>query len=88
MSEYSVNFKPSVEKDLRKIPDSELITIMERIERLVFNPFPSHAKKILGTQKTFRIRIRDYRIIYEVDTGKKIITVLYIRHRRDAYRDI
>ena len=81
-------FKPSVEKDLRKINDTDVHIIMKRIERLVFNPFPSQVTKISNTQKTFRIRVRDYWIIYEVDMERSMIKILYIRHRRDAYRNI
>lgn len=88
MSDYSINFKPSVEKDLRKVTDSHVSNIMKRIERLVHDPFPVQSTKLTGTQKTYRVRIRDYRIIYEVDKARKMITVLYVRHRRDVYRDL
>ncbi len=40
MSKYSVIFKPSVEKDLRKIPDVVIDLIFERIEGLTSEPFP------------------------------------------------
>ena len=88
MSKYSVDFKPSVEKDFRGLPDSVISIIIKRVDDLMVTPFPSQAVKLSGTQKTFRIRVKDYRILYEVDTERKKITVLYIRHRSIAYRKI
>ena len=88
MSDYRIYFKPSVEKDLQELADSEVSIIMNRIEGLMVNPFPSRSIKLTGTKRTFRIRIRDYKVIYEVDKSEKRITVLYIRHRLDAYRSI
>ena len=64
MSDYSINFKPSVEKDLRKVTYSHVSIILKRIERLIFDPFPAQATKLTGTKKAYRVRIRDYRIIY------------------------
>lgn len=88
MNKYSIDFKPSVEKDFRGLPDSVISLIFKRVEDLKITPFPSQAVKLRGTQKTFRIRVKDYRIIYEVDTERKKITILYIRHRSIAYRKI
>jgi len=59
---------------------------MKRIERLKTDPFPRQAIKLTGTERLYRIRVGDYRIIYEVDTEAKRITIHYIRHRREAYR--
>ena len=67
MSNYRIYFKPSVEKDLRGLPNSVVSQVMNRIEKLVDTPFPSNAVKLTGTQRTFRIRVKDYQIIYEVD---------------------
>ena len=88
MSKYKIYFKTSVEKDIRRLPDSVVSQIFKQIEDLIVTPFPSQAVKLRDTQKSFRIRVKDYRIIYEVDTENKKITVLYIRHRREAYRNI
>lgn len=67
MSDYQINFNPSIEKDLRVLSDSIVSLIMKKILELDANPYPHNSIKISGTQKTYRIRVRDYRIIYEVD---------------------
>ena len=88
MNDYRFFFKPSIEKDLRGLSDLSFSIIMNKIESLKLNPFPPDSIKLAGTRRTYRIRVRDYRIIYEVDSRKKYITILYIRHRRDVYRNV
>jgi mRNA interferase RelE/StbE len=88
MDSYKVILKPSVEKDLRKLSKAVLQKIFSAIENLADEPFPSKTIKLEGADKTYRIRIGDYRIVYEVETTGKLITVLYVRHRREVYRNL
>ncbi len=59
---------------------------MKRIEGLTTDPFPRQAIKLSGTERLYRIRVGDYRIIYQVDTKAEQIIIHYIRHRREVYR--
>ncbi|MBI2371432.1 MAG: type II toxin-antitoxin system RelE/ParE family toxin [Deltaproteobacteria bacterium] len=77
-----MNVKPSVEKDLRHLSKPVLTRMMARIEGLKSEPFPRQAIKLSGAERIYRIRVGDYRIVYEVDTQAKQVTVHYIRHRR------
>ena len=86
MASYKVIFKPSVEKDLRSLPQSVVARVFKHIETLKDNPFPRQAIKLAGAEQLYRIRIGDYRVIYGVDTDTKQVMVHYVRHRRDAYR--
>ncbi len=88
MDFYSINFKPSVEKDLRHLSKVVVARVMAQIESLKSEPFPRQAIKVSGAERLYRIRVGDYRIVYEVDTQAKQITVHYIRHRREAYRSL
>ena len=88
MTSYSVSFKPSVEKDLRPLPKSVVARVIERIENLKTDPLPRHAIKLSGAERLYRIRVGDYRIVYEVDTKAKQVMVHYIRHRREVYRSL
>ena len=88
MASYKIDFKPSVEKDLRSIAKRNLQRIMNRLQELCENPRPRDSLKLSGSEGLFRIRVGDYRVIYEIDTQKDVITVHHIRHRRDAYRNI
>lgn len=88
MAFYNICFKNSVEKDFKKLPNSVLRRVTERVVLLATDPFPRGVSKISGSEHLYRIRVGDYRIIYSIDDPKKLITVHYVRHRRDAYRDL
>ncbi|MEM3660051.1 MAG: type II toxin-antitoxin system RelE/ParE family toxin [Thermoproteota archaeon] len=82
---FNVLLKKSVDKDLRKIDSAQISRIIEAIKELAANPFPSGSRKLRGTENLYRIRVGDYRIIYQVDDRSKTVTVHYVRHRRAAY---
>jgi hypothetical protein len=61
---------------------------MARIERLPSDPFPVQLTKLQGAERLYRLRVGDYWIVYEMDPGARHILVQYVRHRRDAYRQL
>jgi len=86
MSSYSVTFKPSVEKDLRALPKATIARVIERIEGLKTTPLSPQAIKLSGAERLYRIRVGDYRIVYEVDTQARRVVIHYVRHRSKVYR--
>jgi len=86
MDSYSIDFKPSVKKDFRPLSESLVTRLMKRIKRLKSDPFPRKVTKLSGTERLYRIRVGDYRIVYEVDTQAKQVMIHYVRHRREVYR--
>jgi len=88
MGSYSVRFKPSVEKDLRDLPQGIASRVLLRIGALRDNPFPHGCAKLASSEKMYRVRIAAYRIVYEVDPNAGIVTIHYVRHRREVYRGI
>lgn len=86
--DFSLEIKASVAKDLRPIPKSTAERILRGIAGLQREPFPRQSKKLTGTENLHRLRVGDYRIVYGVDAAGRRITVHYVRHRRDAYRDL
>ena len=86
MTSYNISFKPSVEKDLRPLPKSVVARVIEQIEKLKADPLPRQAIKLSGAERLYRIRVGDYRIVYEVDTTNNRIIIHYVGHRRDIYR--
>ncbi len=88
MEFFSISFKPSVDKDLRRLPKSLIPRVMEKIEDLKSEPFPPQAVKIPVADRLYRLRVGDYRIVYEVEVKKKIIAIHYVRHRSVVYRDL
>ena len=88
MASYSVRFKPSVEKDLRDLPRGIASRAILRIESLRDNPFPNGCAKLASSEKMYRVRFGDYRIVYEVDSKAGMVTVHYVRHRGEVYRGV
>ena len=86
MGLYSIDFKPAVEKDFSHLPQSVIEKAMAKIEALSTNPFPVDAKKLKDAKRLYRVRLGDYRIVYEVSTEHFQILVHYVRHRKDVYR--
>ncbi len=83
---YAIRFLPSVQKDIRKIPEGMLRRIQEALKPLAENPHPPGAKKIQGYDGCFRLRIGDYRVVYSVTHEIRIVTIIRIGHRREVYR--
>ena len=88
MKPYQINFQSSVDKDLRKLSSENCDRLLARIEELANEPLPLQAIKLKGTEGLYRIRVGDYRIIYEIDVSAKSILIHYVRHRREVYRDM
>lgn len=86
MGLYRINPKGSVEHDLRKIHRQYIPKILEAIEGLAENPFPPQSKKLKDSESSYRLRIGDYRVIYQVDTQEMTVDIYCVRHRKDAYR--
>ncbi|MBI3760683.1 MAG: type II toxin-antitoxin system RelE/ParE family toxin [Chloroflexi bacterium] len=88
MASYKIIFKPSVEKDLRRLSKSLVARVLEQIEKLKVDPLPRQSVKLAVGQQLYRLRVGEYRIIYAADKAAKRITIHYIRHRREVYRKL
>ena len=85
---YSLQFKPAVEKDLKSLPKTTILRAIKQIISLQIEPLPQQSIKLSGMEGLYRLRIGDYRIVYEVDRDAELVTIHYIRHRRDVYRNL
>ena len=83
---FRIEWKKSTRKDLRKLPAGVVDRIVEAVEGLAENPFPHGTEKLAGSEHAYRIRLGDYRIVYEVVAESKLIEVQRVRHRKDVYR--
>jgi mRNA-degrading endonuclease RelE of RelBE toxin-antitoxin system len=53
---------------------------------LAENPRPLGYRKLTGSKNDWRIRIGDYRVLYEIDEKAKAVRIMRVRHRREVYR--
>jgi mRNA interferase RelE/StbE len=74
----------SAEKELDGLPSTVVARIVPRIERLAAAPRPPGCKKLRGGDNEWRIRVGDYRIVYEIDDSARTVDVTRIAHRREA----
>lgn len=86
MGSFKIVWKKSASKELRKLNPKYIVSILKHVEDLSINPHPPGSKKLTGSDKTYRIRVGYYRIIYEVESNKLIIQIIRIRHRKDVYK--
>jgi len=83
---YKLVYAKSVKKDIRRITTAQLKSIKEEIEKLVDFPDVKNIKKLTRHPVSdFRLRVGNYRVLFDVDTEGKTINILKIGHRRDIY---
>jgi len=86
MDSFKIAWKVSSEHDIRKIDRQFIPRILNEIASLAENPFPGQAKKLQDSESSYRLRIGNYRVIYQVNFKKTAIIIYHVRHRKDAYK--
>lgn len=86
MDSYRIEFTRSAEKDLRRLDRSRVASILQEISCLSNDPRPHGVKKLAGAERTYRIRIGDYRVVYEIEDDVLLVLVVRVAHRKDVYR--
>ena len=86
--EYSIEFRPSVLKSLKKFPKRDLVRIKKKVEELGSDLPDPKTTKMKGNNSFHKVRSGDYRIIYEIHNDRLVILVVKIGHRKDVYRKL
>ncbi len=84
---YQVLIPEPVQKQIELLPQKIQNRIIEKLLELKENPNPRGSKKMSGSQNEYRIRIGDYRLIYEINYSEFRIVTLLCKHRKDIYRN-
>ncbi|MDI6801843.1 MAG: type II toxin-antitoxin system RelE/ParE family toxin [Thermodesulfovibrionales bacterium] len=85
MSSYLVKLMPQAQKDLDSFSGKLLSRFEEIILGLYDEPRPHNSKKLSGGSR-WRIKVSDYRILYEIDDNSRLVKVYRIAHRKEVYR--
>jgi mRNA interferase RelE/StbE len=85
---YAIRFGPGVERDMSRLPRPLLLRLNRAILALADSPRPPGCKKLTGQPGLYRIRVGDWRIVYEIDDAHRIIIIAIVGHRRDVYRGL
>lgn len=83
---YRVLLERAAEKDLRKLSPQVHDRVLAAIQGLAADPRPPGCRKLVGSRNDWRIRVGDYRVLYEIADAIRIVRVNRVRHRGDAYR--
>ena len=83
---YRLLIKRAAERDLRRLPRPLFNRLNRQILALSEDPRPPGAKKLKGRLEGWRVRVGQYRILYQIDDETQTITIARVRHRRDVYR--
>lgn len=81
-----VEFHPDVYKQLQQLPRPVFAAALKAVVGLADDPRPAGVRKLVGSRSDRRVRIGEYRIVYEIDDRAGTVVVMQVRHRRDVYR--
>jgi mRNA interferase RelE/StbE len=85
MASFNLHWRKSTRKD-RRIPREPVSRIVAELEKLGEDPLPHGSVKLSGSERTYRIHVGDYRVVYERLRDTKIVEIQRVRHRKDVYR--
>lgn len=83
---YKIYLERSAERDLKKLSAENFHRVISQIAALAENPRPAGCRKIVRSKGDWRIRIGNYRVIYEIDESSEVVRIMMVKHRREAYR--
>jgi mRNA interferase RelE/StbE len=86
MDTYRIEWKHSAIKELQKLPRQVILRIVAAVDHLSSNPYPQGVRKLVSTENSFRIRVGDYRVLYNIVENKLIVEIIRVGHRKDVYR--
>ena len=85
MARFDLLVRPSVAKDLRGIPKTDIKRILARMQGLRDDPRAPGCEKLSGAE-LYRVRQGVYRIVYEVHDDSIMVVVVRVGHRGEVYR--
>lgn len=85
MSNYEIEFTTSAKKELKKLSPQIRLSIVRAIYKLQLNPIEGKVRPMVGT-KSWRLRVGEYRVVYDILDKRLLVLIIRVRHRKDAYR--
>lgn len=83
---YKLYLERAAERDLKRLSTENFHRLITEIKMLAKEPRPPGARKITGSKDDWRIRVRDWRVVYEIDNKQKVVRIMRVRLRREVYR--
>jgi len=83
---YRIEFTSAAARDISKLTEDVQQRLIAKIDALAHEPRPIGVQKLQGRTNRYRIRVGDYRIIYEIQDQILVVLIVRIGHRREVYR--
>ena len=83
---YRVLLERAAEKDLARLSSEIHDRVIAAIQALAINPRPPGCRKLAGSKHDWRIRVGDYRVVYQIADEIRVVRINRVRHRREVYR--
>lgn len=83
---YDVQFTRAASRELRKLPVAVRKRVIVAVRSLSQEPRPATSTKLVNRATAWRIRVGDYRVIYDIFDEVLVVSVIRVAHRREVYR--
>lgn len=83
---YQLTIKPAAERDIGRLPQTLQLRVVETLARIQKEPRGHGTIKLTGTKATYRVRVGDWRIVYEIEDLTHTVFITMVAHRREVYR--
>jgi mRNA interferase RelE/StbE len=87
VAQYRLEVKNITIKELEKLHPDIGMRLLKSIENLPSTPRPRQSHKLHSSNNSYRLRVGDYRVLYQIDDASKVIMVYHVGRRRDVYRE-
>ena len=86
MGKYRLRLKNSAAKEIENLPKKDCARVVGAIQKLLDDPYGQYTQKLSGQEK-YRIRVGNYRVLYEIINDELVVMVVKVGHRKDVYRN-
>jgi mRNA interferase RelE/StbE len=83
---YNLEIAPAAERQIAGLEKPLRARVLEKLDELERNPRPRGVEKLKGVEGLYRVRVGDYRLVYEIQDRILRVLVLRVAHRREVYR--
>jgi mRNA interferase RelE/StbE len=87
MAGYKIEIYLKVFKQIEKINKNERKVIGEKISSLKSNPHPAQSTKLVN-EELYRLRVGNFRVLYVIDDSNKVVNIIGVKHRSEAYKNL
>ena len=81
---YRVELAPAAQRDLRRLPPQVQARLATPIQALAHTPRPPGVRKVQGQERTWRIRVGQYRVVYDVHDDRQLVVIFKVDRRRES----